>query len=123
MSTSSAASPAVRPLILIASPSVDEHEMYGDYFAFFGFRVATATNGHEAIDVALAQSPAVVVASMHLPGRDGIDVCRALGAAMIPVVLLASAPLHGKSGCATVLLRPAFPHDVMAAIEHVLAAE
>ena len=109
-----------KPLILVASPSPDEHRMYADCLALFGFRVATATRGDEAIAKARALNPAVVVASVQLPVQDGIEVCRALSELNIPVVLLASVPFYRTVSCAALLLRPALPEDVVATVERVL---
>lgn len=113
--------PTTKPLVLVASPSPDEHNLYADCLASLGFRVATATRGDEAITMARALAPAVVVASVHLPVQDGIEVCRALNEDNIPVILLASAPFYRTVSCAAVLLRPALPQEVIATIERVLA--
>jgi CheY-like chemotaxis protein len=123
MSTAPAGSPAIRPLILIASSSADEHEMYAAYFASSGFRVATTTRGDEAITHALALKPAVVLASTHLPGQDGLEVCRAISALCVPVILLASAPVQQNFPCTAVMLRPALPDAVMAAVERLLTPQ
>lgn len=97
--------------------------MYAEYLASIGFRVATTTRGDDAIVKARALAAAVVVASVQLPGRDGIEVCRALQEANIPVILLASVPFFRTAPCAAVILRPALPHEVSATVERLLAPE
>jgi DNA-binding response OmpR family regulator len=46
-----------------------------------GYNVVVASDGDEAISIALAEDLALVVLDRMLPGRDGIDVLRALRAA------------------------------------------
>lgn len=121
MSALPVASSATKPLILIASPSSDEHAMYAEYFVSLGFRVATTTRGDDTITKARALAPAVVVASVQLPGRDGIEVSRALQEVNIPVILLASVPFFRTAPCAAVMLRPALPHEVCAIVERLLS--
>jgi two-component system KDP operon response regulator KdpE len=41
-----------------------------------GYRVATATTGQSAIDVAATDAPTVVILDLGLPDMDGVDVCR-----------------------------------------------
>ena len=120
MSTDTGERPATGPLILIASSSPDEHDMYAAYFASSGYRVATTTRGDEAITRALALKPALVLASTHLPGQDGLEVCRAFSELCVPVILLASTPVQRESSCTAVMLRPALPDAVMAAVERLL---
>jgi CheY-like chemotaxis protein len=97
--------------------------MYAAYFASSGYRVATTTRGDEAITRALALKPALVLASTHLPGQDGLEVCRAISELSVPVILLASAPVQRKAPCTAVILRPALPDAVMAAVERLLAPQ
>lgn len=56
------------------------------------FRVITASNGEEAIDLAVDQIPDVVVSDVMMPRMDGMELCRLLKSdertSHIPVVLL-----------------------------------
>jgi CheY-like chemotaxis protein/phosphoribosyl 1,2-cyclic phosphodiesterase len=45
-----------------------------------GVRVLTAHDGDAALRVARGEAPTLVVLDMHLPARDGLEVCRALRA-------------------------------------------
>jgi DNA-binding response OmpR family regulator len=59
-----------------------------------GVRVVTAHDGDAALRLAHDEAPTLVVLDMHLPGRDGLEVCRALRAdrdprlADVPIVML-----------------------------------
>jgi CheY-like chemotaxis protein len=54
--------------------------------------VVTATDGHQALDVAVRERPEVVLLDVTMPGMDGPETARRLAAdprtAHIPVVLL-----------------------------------
>jgi two-component system alkaline phosphatase synthesis response regulator PhoP len=54
-----------------------------------GFRVATAGEGWEALAMAKAERPDLVILDLMLPGLSGEEVCRALRAEMdVPVLML-----------------------------------
>lgn len=59
-----------------------------------GYRVLTASDGHEAIEVAMRERPDLVVLDIILPKKNGFQVCRHLKAqpatSGIKVVLLSS---------------------------------
>ena len=45
-----------RPLVLVVDDYKDAREMYAEYLMFSGFRVAEASNGHEAVEKALSST-------------------------------------------------------------------
>jgi two-component system phosphate regulon response regulator PhoB len=57
-----------------------------------GFQVICASTGEEALDIALAEKPELIVLDLMLPGIDGLEVMRRLKATPstqpIPVVML-----------------------------------
>ncbi len=60
-----------------------------------GYRVLVARDGHEALRLARAERPDLIVLDLMLPGPDGFDVCRELrreGAATaspdVPIIML-----------------------------------
>jgi two-component system, cell cycle response regulator DivK len=61
---------------------VDDHEhtreMYAEFLAFVGFRVASAGTGEIALERARRLAPAVVVMDYSLPGLDGWEAARRL---------------------------------------------
>lgn len=53
------------------------------------WRVTTATDGNQALQLALTRHFDVVVLDLMLPGRDGLDVCRELRrTSQVPVIML-----------------------------------
>ena len=54
-----------------------------------GFRVLTAAEGEEALDVAVAEQPDLIVLDLMLPKLDGFEVCRRIREfSLVPVVML-----------------------------------
>ena len=54
-----------------------------------GFRVATASDGDQALAAYRTTSPAIVVLDLMLPVRDGLDVCRELRRMSdVPILML-----------------------------------
>jgi two-component system cell cycle response regulator DivK len=60
-----------RPLVLLVEDYDDTREMYREYLEFCGFSVLTARNGVEAIELATASHPDVVLMDLSLPIMDG----------------------------------------------------
>jgi DNA-binding response OmpR family regulator len=54
-----------------------------------GFRVVSARDGQEALDVFAAESPDLVVLDIMLPKIDGLEVCKRLRArSTVPIIML-----------------------------------
>jgi two-component system response regulator MtrA len=70
----------------------DDHalaEMLGIVLRTSDFEASFVTNGDQALDAFRATRPDVVLLDLMLPGRDGVDVCRAIRAeSMVPIVML-----------------------------------
>lgn len=98
-----------------------------------GYRVLTASDGDEAIDVALREGPDLVVLDIILPKKNGFQVCRHLKALPetcgIKVVLLSSKShemdiLWGKrQGADGYLTKPFESEQLLTCIVSALQAE
>lgn len=98
-----------------------------------GYRVLTASDGNEAVDVALRERPDLVVLDIILPKKNGFQVCRQLKAlpetSGIKVVLLSSKShemdiLWGKrQGADGYLTKPFESEQLLTCIESALQAE
>ncbi len=68
------------PLVLLVDDEPNIRETVGFILEMEGFKVATASDGTEAIDEARRLRPPVVLLDAMLPHRDGFDVCRTIKA-------------------------------------------
>ena len=90
---------ASSPLVLIVDDYEQNRKLARDVLRAAGLRTIEAANGAEAIALATAHLPDVILMDLRLPDMDGSDAARTLGAgirtARIPVVALSSVPLGG----------------------------
>jgi CheY-like chemotaxis protein len=118
-------------LVLVVDDYQDARELYAEYFAFSGFRVAEAANGVEAIEKALALVPDIILMDLSLPGIDGWEATRRLKAnpqtRHIPIVALTSHALPGfsdtakKAGCDAFVTKPCLPDKLVDEVRRLLA--
>jgi len=82
-----AARPARRILIVDDEPPV--REVVGQYLQLEGYTVMQAADGLEALRLAEAYPPDLVILDLMLPGIDGLDVCRRLRTkSAVPILML-----------------------------------
>ena len=63
-------------LVLVVDDSIDSLTAISLYLQQNGYRVATATNGQEAITVAGLTKPEIIVMDLAMPGMDGLESVR-----------------------------------------------
>ena len=66
------------PLILIAEDSETNMMMAAQYLSSQGYRLALARNGKEALEMAHAEHPAVILMDLQMPVMDGLEATRQL---------------------------------------------
>lgn len=108
-----------KPRILVAD---DEHAitaLVSDMLTHAGFDVLQASGGTEALTLARAERPELVLLDVMMPDLDGRDACRALkmdrGLDGVPVVLFSSADerdVHWRAAGADAFLQK--PFDIRA---------
>jgi two-component system response regulator ResD len=82
-----AGKPTRRILIVDDEPTV--REVLGQYLQLEGYMVLQAADGLEALRVAEASPPDLVILDLMLPGIDGLDVCSRLRAkSAVPILML-----------------------------------
>jgi two-component system cell cycle response regulator DivK len=85
--------------ILIVEDNEKNMKLVRDVLQVTGYRTLEATSGEDAIEVAVAQTPALVLMDVQLPGIDGIEALTRLRdherTASIPVVALTAQAMHG----------------------------
>ena len=111
----------------------DAREMYVEYLTVNGYDVVGAEDGLEALKVAEALLPDLIVLDVGLPKLDGFSVLRKLKAdsrtRLIPVVMLSASGGSGyrkdaeEAGATAALEKPCTPDELLIAIEHLTAAK
>jgi DNA-binding response OmpR family regulator len=76
------------PLVLIADDDPDILTLVRYRLDRGGYRTLTATNGRDALALALEHRPDVAVLDVMMPELSGIEVTRALRAQNIPILVL-----------------------------------
>jgi two-component system cell cycle response regulator DivK len=121
-----------KPLVLIVDDYEDAREMYAEYLAFSGFRVAEAVNGQEALDKAFSLLPDIILMDLSLPIIDGSEATRRLKnderTRAIPVVALTGHSLNDQPGGAkglgfdSFVIKPCLPDALVEEVKRVLAS-
>jgi two-component system cell cycle response regulator DivK len=122
---------SMKPLILLVDDFDDAREIYSTYLEFNGYPVRCAADGAEALSLARAESPAVILLDVRMPGMTGTDVMRTLRAdpsfAQVPIVALTAHALDDErvaaleAGFDAVISKPCLPDELLAVIEQLLA--
>ena len=80
------------PRILIVDDEPMNLDILQTRLSVHGYEILTATNGEEALAVATAQQPDLILLDIMMPKIDGIDVCRRLKAdaslPFMPIILV-----------------------------------
>ena len=78
--------------ILVVDDNPANLEILETRLARQGYQVITAKDGDEALQIARAQTPDLILLDVMMPGKDGIEVCRELktdeGLPFMPIILV-----------------------------------
>lgn len=118
---------------MVVDDDEDIRSIYAESLALNGYEVLHASDGKEALAIALKAAPAAVVMDLSMPVMDGLEATRALkdhlrtGGVRVIVVTGNSAPAQQEraqaAGCDAVLTKPCPPEIVIMVIEHLLRGE
>jgi CheY-like chemotaxis protein len=76
--------------VLVADDSPDNRAIYGAYLTYLGYRVVEACDGREAFDLALRETPDLILLDIEMPNLSGPEVLRMLRdsepALMTPII-------------------------------------
>ena len=110
------------PLVLVVDDSEDNRELCAAVLSRHGFEVATAIDGEEAIEKAIALRPSVILMDIGMPTMDGWEATRRIRAIpecartyIIVVTAFSDAESRRRShaeGCDEHLVKPV-PPDVL----------
>jgi two-component system cell cycle response regulator DivK len=122
-----------KPLILVVDDVEDGRVVVGEFLELRGFELATAADGVEAVEKALALRPDLILMDVWLPKMDGLEATRRIKAdprtAGVPVLAvtahaLASARAEAEAaGCDGVITKPFFPRDLEREVRRHLGME
>ncbi len=97
-----------------------------------GYRVLTASDGQEALDLARGQHPDLLITDFHMPVLSGLELCRRLKqdprTAGIPAIMLTARGYHldeqdtRTSGIRRMLSKPFSPRHLLLTVNEVIAA-
>jgi PAS domain S-box-containing protein len=118
--------------VLVVDDRATNRELVRTLLGYQGHHVIEAHEGAEALDLAHAQHPDLVVTDMLMPGMDGYELARELRAApdtaTTPIVFYTGnyqeseiRPFADAIGAARVLLRSSEPQELMRTVDEVLA--
>jgi CheY-like chemotaxis protein len=96
-----------------------------------GYRVITARDGQEALEMAQQEKPDLLITDYHMPQLSGIELCRKLkqdpATTHIPAIMLTARgyslePVDTEqSGILRMLSKPFSPRHLLATVEEVLS--
>ena len=116
-----------RTLVLVVDDEPMVTEVVGRYLEREGFEVAIASDGEEALRLAHARPPDLVVLDVMLPRLGGFDVCRALRhEGQVPVIMLTAKGeetdriLGLELGADDYVVKPFSPGELVARVKAVL---
>ena len=97
-----------------------------------GFRVLTARDGQEALDMATAEHPDLLITDYHMPELSGLELCQRLksdpATKDIPAIMLTARGYHlephdtEQSGILRMVSKPFSPRHLLATVNEILEA-
>jgi CheY-like chemotaxis protein len=116
--------------ILVAEDEKDIRELITFTLRFAGLDVLIATNGVEAIEVAEAEKPDLVILDVRMPKMSGYEACRRLKenprTAELPIVFLSAKGQDSEiqqglaSGAEEYILKPFAPDELIQQVRDIL---
>lgn len=118
------------PVVLVVDDVDDAREMYALALRAEGFRVLRARDGREAVDMAIAWLPDLIVMDYSMPRMDGVEAMGRIAAhpstARIPVVMISAyadeLPRQARLACAAFLPKPCAGDELARVARLVLEA-
>lgn len=96
-----------------------------------GYTVFTATDGQEALELATAQRPDLLITDYHMPQLSGLELCQRLkqniATAGIPTIMLTARGYNlepsdtEQNGINRMLSKPFSPRQLLATVNEMLA--
>jgi DNA-binding response OmpR family regulator len=113
--------------VLVVDDEATIRDVVGEYLALEGYCVALAPSGLEALRMAAASPPDLVILDITLPGIDGFEVCRRLRmTSAVPIMMLTARAddadkLAGFGiGADDYLTKPFNPRELVARVNAIM---
>ena len=118
---------AKAPLILICDDQPIIHETLGVYLDNEGFRHISAYDGKQALQMAQAEAPDLILLDLMMPGMSGTEVCREIRrTSSVPIIMLTAKGeevdriLGLEFGADDYIVKPFSARELIARIKAVL---
>jgi len=108
----------------------DNRELYASYFEKMGYRVASAVDGEQALDIITREAPDGIVMDLSMPRLDGWEATRLVKSNprtkhIVVVVVTGTATREDlararAAGADDVCTKPCTPKDLLARMERLL---
>lgn len=105
-----------RPAVMVADYSEDTREMLKFWLKAEGCRIVEAENGQEAIELVRGKCPDLILMSLSMPVRDGLDATRCIREHVrergVPIVAMSAYPTQEvradalAAGCSSFIAQP-----------------
>jgi phosphate regulon transcriptional regulator PhoB len=121
---------AVKRSILVVEDEKDIRDLVRFHLEQEGYAVREADTGEQALALAAAERPALIVLDLMLPGTDGLEVCRRLrvneATRPVPIIMLTARAeevdrvLGLEFGADDYITKPFSPRELVARVRAVL---
>ena len=98
-----------------------------------GFRVLTASDGQEALDIATTEHPDLLITDYHMPQLSGLELCQRLKqnpqTSGIPAIMLTARGYHlephdtDQSGILRMISKPFSPRQLLSTVTEILSQQ
>ncbi len=116
--------------ILLVEDNAHNRKIFSGMLTHAGFTVVEAEDGHQALEKAPIEKPALILMDLSIPGVDGWEVTRRLKAdaktKAIPIIALTAHAMRGDeeraktAGCDGYLSKPISPKKVVEEVKKFL---
>lgn len=117
--------------ILVAEDERDIRELIAFSLSFAGHRITQAANGEEAVEMAQATLPDLILTDVRMPKMTGYEVCRSIKedekTKHIPVIILSAKGQDEEveagvsAGADDYILKPFAPDELARRVGEILA--
>ncbi|ASC69604.1 hypothetical protein XM38_005310 [Halomicronema hongdechloris C2206] len=121
----------VSPLILLAEDNAANVSTLSSYLKAKGYQILVAHNGQEAIALAQANTPDLILMDIQMPVMDGLEATRQIrqdpNLARLPIIALTALAMPGDrerclaAGASDYLIKPARLRQLVSTIHNLLA--